>query len=351
MASFLGLMERSSDILADIFVKSEEAEQLRRDEYCHAVAIQAWYRGCRSRQYLKELHEKATEIQRIWRGYAARKKWRAMVAHEVEQLKSRFYNGMATLLQKTWRGYYSRKLIHDFYALKRYLRGIEAKNRDMRSLLADHKANDDRRRLEEEAHRAHRRLVSQAKSKHHLISTYAIPGVYNNPQRLYPEEMEFRLKAVTPLLASEKMREDNERQKGDKKRQGKELKLPPLPAKPQGPFKEPKAVYVQRHKPLSPSLRVECSYFSQCEAREAMAAEEWVNRVHDNRFNHVGTLHQPYEPLLHTSTPYRQQMAAVVRETTKDKWIASQDFKKLVPPIPVFDKFNKGYDDHCHNCC
>ena len=51
MASFLGLMDRSADILADIFVKSEAAEQLRRDEYRHAVAIQAWLvnlvvRGC-----------------------------------------------------------------------------------------------------------------------------------------------------------------------------------------------------------------------------------------------------------------------------------------------------------------
>ena len=64
---------------------------------------------------------------------------------------------MATLIQKTWRGYFSRQLIHDFYALKRYLRGIEAKNQDMRSLLAEHKARDDRRRLEEQANGAHKR--------------------------------------------------------------------------------------------------------------------------------------------------------------------------------------------------
>ena len=42
MASFLGLMDRSSDVLADIFVKADEAEQLRREEYLHAVVIQAW---------------------------------------------------------------------------------------------------------------------------------------------------------------------------------------------------------------------------------------------------------------------------------------------------------------------
>ena len=42
MASFLALMDRSSDVLADIFDKSEEAELLRREEYSRAVVIQAW---------------------------------------------------------------------------------------------------------------------------------------------------------------------------------------------------------------------------------------------------------------------------------------------------------------------
>ena len=42
MASFLGLMDRSADVLADIFVKSKEAELLRREEYQHAVEIQSW---------------------------------------------------------------------------------------------------------------------------------------------------------------------------------------------------------------------------------------------------------------------------------------------------------------------
>lgn len=350
MASFLGLMDRSSDVLGDIFVKSKEAESLRREEYRHAVIIQAWFRGCRSRQYLKELNEKATEIQRIWRGFSARKRWRQMVQREVDKLKSAFYNGLATVIQRTWRGYFSRKLIHDFYALKRYLRGVEEKNQEMRSLLAKEKEKDDRRRLDDRAKKAHRRLVMEAKSKHHLISTYAVPGVYNHPQRSEPDAMEFRLKAITPLLATEKRREDVQKQKIKKLDDKKELKLPPLNERPQGPFREPKAVYIQRHKPLAPSLRVETSYLSQSEAREAMAAGEWVSRVHDERFNHVGVVNQRYQPLLHTSTPYRKQVLAVVREPTKDKWVSSQDFKTLVPPVPVFDKFNNVYDDHCHHC-
>jgi len=350
MASFLDLLDRSSDVLADIFVQSSEAEKSRIEEYRHAVIIQAWFRGCRSRQCLKELNEKATMIQRIWRGFFARKQWRQMVWKEVDQLKSAYYNGMATVIQRTWRGYFSRKLIHDFYALKRYLRSVEVKNQEMRALLAEEKEKDDRRRLEERAKEAHKRLVLEAKSKHHLISTYAVPGVFNHPHSSEPDEMEFRLKAITPLLATEKMRQDVEIQKKKKRDEKKELKLPPLGDKPQGPFKEPKAVYIQRNKPLAPSLRVETSYLTQSEAREAMAADEWVNRVHDERFNHVGVIHRPYQPLLHTSTPYRRQALTLVRESTKDKWVSPQDFKTLVPPVPLFEKFNNVYDDHCHHC-
>lgn len=273
-----------------------------------------------------------------------------MVQCEVDKLKSAFYNGMATEIQRTWRGYFSRKVIHDFFALKRYLLGVESKNQEMRSILSEAKENDDKRRLEVEAKEAHRRLVLDAKSKHHLISTYVVPGVYNRPHQTEPDAMEFRLKAITPLLATEKMRDDVQKQKRKKRDEKKKLKFPPLAEKPQGPFKEPRNVYVQRHKPLAPTLRVETSFLSQSEAREAMAAEEWVNRVHDDKFNYVGMANQRYQPLLHTSTPYREQVLAVVRESTKDKWISSQDFKTLVPPIPTFDKFNNVYDDHCHHC-
>ena len=51
----------------------------------------------------------------------------------------------------------------------------------------------------------------------------------------------------------------------------------------------------QRYKPISPSLRVESSYFCQNEARGVMMAEEKVNRVHDDRFNHVGVIHPRYQ--------------------------------------------------------
>lgn len=352
MATFINIMEQSKDILAEIFDKSDGAEQQRQEEYHHAVVIQAWYRGCRSRRYLSELNEMAIKMQRVWRGYSARKVWREMVATEVDKLKSTHYNGMATRIQRAWHGFFSRKYIHDFYALKAYLRGIEEKNEEQRRQANEAWERENNRLLAVQEEEGHNRLLADAKSKHHLISTLTIPGVFNNPNRHQPEEMEYRLKAVTPLVASEKMTADVKSAKEKRKCDQKQIKFPPLPPHPQGPFKDQKKVFIQRHKSLSPSLRVQSSFFSQMEARQTMAAEEWVHRIHDDRFDHVGVIDQPYQPLHHTTTPFGKIPYGTLhfRDCESKKWIVSEDFKQLVPPIPVFDKFNKSYDDHCHHC-
>ena len=93
---------------------------------------------------------------------------------------------------------------------------------------------------------SHRSIPPNKRQKRLLLSKFPRSGA--QPNRLQRRQI---LPEVTPLLATEKMREDNERQKRDKKRQGKELKLPPLPTKPQGPFKEPKAVYIQVRNPAN----------------------------------------------------------------------------------------------------
>jgi len=351
MASFLGLVDRADKVLEDIFDISEEAERQRREEFDKAVLIQAWYRGCRSREYLSSLHLAATEIQRVWRGFADRRRWRQMIRDEVDKLKSNFYNGMATQIQKTWRGFYSRKIIHDFYALKRYLKAVEEQNEAMRQLAAEEAERQERKRRAEEEEAAHKRLVSSAKAQHHLISTSAIPGVYKNPKRKEPDEMEFKLRAVTPLVAAEGIKTNREKTRAEKKCKMKDLKLPPLPPKPQGPFKDQKAVYIQRRKPLSPSLRVASSFFAADKARDVMAAEEWVQRIHDNKFKHVGVIPQPYEPLIHTRSPFvKSGFGSYFRDDLRQKWMSEKDFQSMVAPIPIFDNFNKTYDEKCHQC-
>lgn len=49
----------------------------------------------------------------------------------------------------------------------------------------------------------------------------------------------------------------------------------------QGPFRKPDEVRAQRYKPFKPTLRVETSYMSVEQAREALKQKEWVERVID----------------------------------------------------------------------
>ena len=57
--------------------------------------------------------------------------------------------------------------------------------------------------------------------------------------------------------------------------------LPPLPHKPQGPFREPIDVRRQRYRPFSPSLRVETDFESVEKGRQRVKDNEWTLRLHD----------------------------------------------------------------------
>ena len=57
--------------------------------------------------------------------------------------------------------------------------------------------------------------------------------------------------------------------------------LPPLPQKPQGPFREPIDVRRQRYRPFSPSLRVETDFDSVEKGRQRVKDKEWTLRLHD----------------------------------------------------------------------
>jgi len=88
---------------------------------------------------------------------------------------------MATIIQKYFRGFYDRKYKHDFYARKQYLANVVKKNSEvMRELnenqkiaeIEDAKRREDVARLE---------MTKVAGNVHHLVSTAAIPGIYNSP--------------------------------------------------------------------------------------------------------------------------------------------------------------------------
>ncbi|XP_008308629.1 spermatogenesis-associated protein 17 isoform X2 [Cynoglossus semilaevis] len=177
------LLQRVSDgarnFRQEFPLRQKQADENRQTENQAAIRIQSWFRACKVQAYLRHLHQNAIIIQRLWRGFTARARFRQMVK-----------------IQQRWRGFYVRKYVHNFYARQRHLQVVSRKNKLIRAELSELEELQRRQRdcLEvikqqtANAHRAHR--------LHHLLSTKHRPGVFNSPFRQAPHETELLLRQV-----------------------------------------------------------------------------------------------------------------------------------------------------------
>ncbi|XP_069624588.1 spermatogenesis-associated protein 17 [Ranitomeya imitator] len=351
MAALEKLRSRLSDLTMEYYRRCRDAEENRMMEYQAAVVIQSWFRGCRVRGYLRHLSSMTTVIQKWWRGYQARKYFRSKVKTAYFIMKMNFYNEMAVRIQKRWRGYYIRKYVHNYYALKKYLEGVAMKNNFVRKELEEYSEMRNREKLKKSAESAERVKEQRARKLHYLVSTEQIAGVFNSPYRQHPDEMEFRLKRARPLSHREIPKKENDIGFVDWTDCRHPYSFPttqPLPPigrkKPQGPFRDPAEVLRQRYKPLEPTLRVATSFSSPEEARKELKRQEWMKGFQEDRFSPFSSFHKnkAYEPLLHTSTEYKQ-IPDLFRDEDQVKWISHKDFHTIFTPIPLFDKYGRTY--------
>ncbi|MGH0125431.1 UNVERIFIED_CONTAM: hypothetical protein FKN15_045351 [Acipenser sinensis] len=143
-----------------------------------------------------------------------------------------------------------------------------------------------------------------------------IAGVFNSPYKLFPDEMEFRLRGAKPLSpkASRSRKHGTEgivetSAPGTPFTLPQIEHLPPIPKKKQqGPFRDPTEVLLQRYKPLEPTLRVATSIMSVEEAREELKRKEWGCQVNDELFHHFSNANKSrrHEQMLHTSSKFGQ---------------------------------------------
>ncbi|KAL4238192.1 spermatogenesis-associated protein 17 [Mactra antiquata] len=348
MAAMVRLLNETDNIVETAYQRKNAAEAERIQEFAASVKVQAWFRGSRVRCYVKHLNKCATQIQRRWRGFLGRQFFRYYVKNCVLVMKLNFYNLQATKVQKVWRGYYVRKYVFNYYSRKRYLEALVIKNDIIRNELEEYaeQQEQNRRRESEAKDKAARERL--ARKYHYLISTHVIPGVFNSPYQPYPGPMEYTLASVKPLMHKKKKSTNNPYDPAWKS-YGHELpkpqQLPPLPHKPQGPFREPDEVQNQRYKEFQPTLRVATSFTALDEAREKMKAEEWVGRINDDIFVPFSRRDHMYEPLLHSTSKFGHLPYGTnyFREEFVDKHVTRMPFKTVVPPIPVFEKLNDTY--------
>lgn len=351
MATLHRLLKEVDSIVKEIYDQQLEAEVHRKEEYDAAVRIQSWYRGIRTRSQVKHLHQSALRIQRHYRGFIGRQRIRNILIESVKKMCLSHYNRQAAQIQKMWRGFYVRKYVFDYYSRKKYLESLMAKNEMIRSELAEHAESMLREQRKREDDETRRRLHEWAERHHYLVSTVVQPSVFNSPYRPFtlPEEtLLLNTRPKTPPKAASLGHgfDPSWRQYGQAKLVRLPSKLPPLPAKPQGPFRQPEEVRAQRYREFQPSLRVATDYESVKRAREQWRAEEWTGRLHDEVFKPTkGLREKAYQPLMHTASEYGHLPYGTVhfREVQPERHVTQDRFRTIVPPVPVFDKLNGEY--------
>lgn len=320
--TFIAQWEGRSSVVEDVFAAAREAELNRVREYDAALLIQAVMRGVRTRQFIKYLHMCAVRIQMAWRGYLGRKKYHRKLAEKVEERQLNYYNCMATKIKKVWKGYYVRKNVCDYYAMKKYMGALEEKNELVRERLREYAAEMSRRDEAESQAREMERYNKYARSCHYMMSTQVKAGVFvtDNEGTVFEEQ----IKAVFPKNLSN---QKNTWHKMGHKVDNTTFELPPL-KRVQGPFKNPSVVYMQRHKHLKPSLKVQTDFNS-----EDMA-----------KFAPFSRMKYQYMPSLHNSTKVTNvDYGTKTFREEPDKTMGAPQFSTVFKPIPEFDKLGEAY--------
>ncbi|XP_041648027.1 spermatogenesis-associated protein 17 isoform X2 [Cheilinus undulatus] len=196
MAELWKIESEVNQFKTELFYRYRQAEENRLKENQAATRIQSWFRACRVRAYLSHLRKKAIIIQKIWRGFTARARFRQMVKEAYFIMKMNFYEEMAVRIQRRWRGFSVRKYVHNFYARKRYLEGVTANNELVRRELDELEELQKRERDCLQMLKEQTAKVYQAHRSHHLLSTKQCPGIFNPPFRPVPHEMEQLLRQV-----------------------------------------------------------------------------------------------------------------------------------------------------------
>lgn len=170
-------LDQLSDIICQ---RHNDAQQHLRGDYMAARNIQRYYRGYRTRKYIKNLNRNAAIIQKYVRGYLSRKHYSVLLEETLQNRFEAHYNRSATTIQRRFRGYYSRKYSFDFYRMKSWLAKLVIKNEQVEEDTWNY-FYDERNRKEQELNEMARELcIFIGKKLHHLLRTHQRAGIYSN---------------------------------------------------------------------------------------------------------------------------------------------------------------------------
>jgi len=181
MAHFPAMQRAKEEVFQKYFILTQAASDNIGKEVEAVTKIQSVFRASKIRRSWHAVVGATLMIQRAVRGWSGRRKARSLRWKRNRQLQSQFFHQSAVVVQRFFRGSWSRKHLHDFNGRKRYVEKC-AKRGEWTNAYLNHEHREKLAvaKMEEERQMRHE-FRSVAGEIHHLVSTKAIPGVYNPP--------------------------------------------------------------------------------------------------------------------------------------------------------------------------
>lgn len=180
MSGFIHLRLQTQDTMSKYFDLTREAQEAQDGEAKAARLIQRTWRGYNARAYMAYLDEQALHIQRTWRGFSGRKTFARAKAVEEMQIRQSYYDSMAVLIQKVFRGFLSRKTREDFHKRSAWLDETRQKSEALRKEMQSAHVEQAMVNAEKAELMQSKKFDKLAENLHHLVSTKAIPGIFNS---------------------------------------------------------------------------------------------------------------------------------------------------------------------------
>ena len=178
---FATIFRERSKTIDRYFEMIDDAQRESQNEFDAAVLIQSHWRAFRVKQRVGILNDDALKIQSTWRDYKQRQMDAIETVGKETQARIDYFNEKAKIIQKVWRGYDSRRHLFDYYKQQEYLRKIAETNQRMKKELDNYYAKTSEYERRQQYEKEAKRQQEFALRNHHLVSTAAIPSIFQPP--------------------------------------------------------------------------------------------------------------------------------------------------------------------------
>lgn len=181
MSAFADFYRQRNTLTDKYFAVIEEAQQNREKEFMAAIRIRLAWKSYQLKRKRAKRNQMATIIQRTFRKHQAQVLVQCLRVEKAREERIAFFNREAMKIQRLWRGFDSRRHIFDYHKQQEYLQKVKEANEQMKRELDDHYAETNENERQAAFQRSKRIQQRNALHQHYLVSTAAIPSIFQPP--------------------------------------------------------------------------------------------------------------------------------------------------------------------------